>query len=72
MANVVVCVTSQVTEWSKQDEKLMQCVRKKDIDKIQSLLKKGVTPVKLDPEHGITWYVGILMLIVSLVKYVRR
>jgi len=46
--------TSQVVEWNKADEKLLQSTKKGDLTRVQSCLKKGGDPIKIEPNQGIT------------------
>ncbi|KAJ8417505.1 hypothetical protein AAFF_G00223480 [Aldrovandia affinis] len=38
------------TEWNKYDERLLKAVERGELDKVATVLKKGVTPTKLDLE----------------------
>jgi len=55
-----------LTEWNRNDEKLMQAVKKGSLEDVQQLLvdssKKRADPVKLDPNRGTTAYVNIEIL----------
>ena len=51
----------QLTEWNRNDEKLIQAVKKGSLNDVQQLLvdtsKRRADPVKLDPNRGTTAYV---------------
>lgn len=65
-ANALLTITVlyfQLSEWNKNDEKLLKAIEIGDVDKVQSLLqKKTLVPTKLGPRGLSVWVKSICSL----------